>query len=364
MKCGPILTLAVAFALLAPSQGVAATAPQGPQVRAVPAQVAEALPLELASGDITLRFAPGDSAFAAAVLQAALGQAPFPAVSPDLPGPLIIFLPTDEATLNMLLEGRRPEWSAALALPASGWIILPSGRGEATGRRDLLGEVLRHELAHIALHRAVDGFRGPRWFVEGYAQWAAGWSTEEGWRLRVALATNDSLSLNGLSLRWPADQAEAEIAYQLSATAVEFLARGAGERGIRVFLERWRDSGDFEGSLRRVFGFSSSQLEESWREWVKERYGWLFVVTRSGVGWGILAGVLIALVWARRRYRKDRMAELRARELPDNPDWWVVSLRDPDGHEGDPTEGTDPDEAAPTGSDQPPLGVDPSERYP
>ncbi len=86
-----------------------------------------------------------------------------------------------------------------------------------------------------------------QWFDEGYAEWASGgWSAGEGWRLRVAFALGKAPPLDSLTLGWPRDRASAELAYLLSATAVEYLIQESGERGLRLFLERWRD----EGKLR------------------------------------------------------------------------------------------------------------------
>jgi len=296
-----------------------------PQVAPTPPEVTALLTDSLVAGRAVIRFEPTDSVLARAVAERLRTQPPLPAIPDSFPVGATIFLPRSEQAIDALLGGRRPEWSAGLALPAQGWIVLPSGRGEPTGRRDLIGEVLRHEWAHIGLHQAVRGFRGPRWFVEGYAQWAAGWDAEAAWRLRIALAADDSLSLEGLTLRWPAGRGDAEVAYLVAATVVDYLVEMSGEEALEIFIRRWADSGRFEGALREVYGLTSSRLEEDWARWARDRYGWLYVLTRSGVGWGLLAGLFFAMAWARRRYRKDRMAQLRAREIPDAPDWWMAA---------------------------------------
>jgi hypothetical protein len=338
-----------------------ATAPaaaQRAEVLPIPPEVEAVLSERLTAGRATIRFEPVDSVLARAVAERIRTQAPLPAVPDTIPWGATIFLPRTESVIETLLQGARPEWSAALARPADGWIILPAGRGEPTGRRDLIGEVLRHEWAHIGLHQAVGGYRGPRWFVEGYAQWAGGWDSEAAWRLRIALATNDSLSLNALTLRWPRERAEAEIAYLVAATVVDYLVEQSGERGLAIFIERWAASGDFEGALRATYGLTSGRLEEDWSRWAKDRYGWLYVLTRSGVGWGLLGGLFFMLVWARRRYRKDQMAALRAREIPDAPEWWAME----GAGRGD-AAATDPG-ASGAGSPAPTLGTSAPGEYP
>jgi hypothetical protein len=348
----------VGWAVLAAVLAGSPVAAQRAEVLPVPAGIDTVLTESLTAGRATIRFEPVDSVLARAVAERIRTQPPLPAVSDTIPWGATVFLPRTEVAIEALLEGARPEWSAALARPADGWIVLPAGRGEPTGRRDLVGEVLRHEWAHIGLHQAVGGYRGPRWFVEGYAQWAAGWDSEAAWRLRIALATNDSLSLNALTLQWPRERAEAEIAYLVAATVVDYLVEQSGERGLGIFIERWAASGDFEAALRATYGLTSGRLEEDWARWAKDRYGWLYVITRSGVGWGLLAGLIFMMAWARRRYRKDQMAALRAREIPDAPDWWAMEgAGQGDGIVGDP-------ERSGAGSPSPTIGTSAPGEYP
>jgi len=233
---GLLLTVVVG-ATSGVSVGPAPLTAQRAEVAPIPPAVGAILADSIVTPRATIRFESVDSVLARAVAERIRTQEPLPAVPDTIPWGSIIFLPRSEEAIELLLEGRRPEWSAGLARPADGWIILPAGQGEPTGRRDLIDDVLRHEWAHIGLHQAVGGYRGPRWFVEGYAQWAAGWDTEAAWRLRIALATNDSLSLNGLTLRWPGGRSDAEMAYLVSATVVDYLVEQSGERGLRIFIE-------------------------------------------------------------------------------------------------------------------------------
>ena len=56
-------------------------------------------------------------------------------------------------------------------------------------------EVLRHELAHLALHEYL-GDLPPRWFDEGYASYAAReWSREDALSANVALAIRGTPTL-------------------------------------------------------------------------------------------------------------------------------------------------------------------------
>ena len=82
-----------------------------------------------------------------------------------------------------------PEWGAALAFPESRRIVM-QGRSAGSDAGDPQ-EVLRHELAHLALHERL-GDLPPRWFDEGYASVAA-----REWRRDDVLAANVALALRG-----------------------------------------------------------------------------------------------------------------------------------------------------------------------
>src|SRR5690606_37297742 len=114
--------------------------------------------------------------------------------------PIHIHLAPDEARFDSLTGGRAPEWGAGIALPDAGVIVLPAYALRRSAPQDL-ARTLRHELAHVALHRYLAPARIPRWFHEGYARWAAGeldW--EAGWQLRVAFLLHRAPPLDSLTL--------------------------------------------------------------------------------------------------------------------------------------------------------------------
>ena len=129
--------------------------------------------------------------------------------------------------------------------------------------------------------------------------------------------------LDSLSIGWPAGREHAEVSYLLSASVVEYLVRSSGERGLERFFAEWRRQESFDGALRTVFGATPGQLEGDWRKWARRRYGWLMIVSHSTVFWAILSTGLVAMVWIRRRYRREQMARLRAGEPPDAPVFWT-----------------------------------------
>lgn len=274
------------------------------------------------AGRVVVVHWPEDTRRAQEVLDVLEARPHLPALPEGVPSRARIAIAPDRQAFDSLAGGEVPGWGVGVAIPARDKIVL-SFRGIARGDRWSRAELVLHEWAHLGLHEYLDGLRVPRWFDEGYAQWASGgWSVREAWRLRLALAGRDAPALDDLTLAWPRDRASAEVAYMLSATAVEYLTRNAGEEGLRTFLERWREERDFESALRRTYGLTSGQFEEGWRDHVSSRYGWILVFAQTVVFWGILAGLLVVLFAVRRKRDRERMAELKASEPPDEPAWW------------------------------------------
>ena len=160
---------------------------------------------------VTVSFVSADSIKAVRVLSILESAAPLPGLPPEIPTGVLFVLAPVEAEFVRLTGGSAPDWGAGVAIPAQSAIVVPaytSARG--SGWND--ARVLRHEWAHIGLHQHLEGLRVPRWFSEGYAQWASGgWDWSEGWKLRVALARGGS-PLDSLTFSWPRDEASARTA--------------------------------------------------------------------------------------------------------------------------------------------------------
>lgn len=284
-------------------------------------------PDTLREGALIFHYWTGGERLAARLAEAAREMPPLPALPAgviDEGGPVSIFLAPDAESFSELVGGRAPEWSAGVALPETRVIVLP-GYLDAGAPPHRLGRVLRHELAHIALHSYLAPQRPPRWFDEGYAQWAAGeWGWEAAWQIRLAFALNRAPPLDSISLDWPRGRADAGIAYLLALTTIAYLTEhGGGEDGIRIFLDRWREGGDLESALRSTYGLTIAQFEFDWLKEVRSRYGWALLLTHSLVFWTPLAALIVLLTAQRRRRMQRRLEELRANELPDTPAFWL-----------------------------------------
>lgn len=285
-----------------------------------------ATPGTLVQGPVRFHFAPGAEGLARRLATLVGGYRPLPGLPPDAlrrGPPVEVYLAPTPAAFDALTGHAAPDWGAGAAAPEAGVVGLPAYYSRRADESQL-GEILRHELAHIGLHRYLAPARVPRWFDEGYATWAAGgldW--ESAWLIRVAFALHRAPPLDSLELEFPAGETDARVAYLLSATAVQALATRAGDVGLERLLQTWRRTGSFEAALRRTFGVTSGQFEREWRDQVKRRYGWLVVVSDTTVFWLLVAPGLVALWLLRRRRDRARLERLRATEPPDAPAFWI-----------------------------------------
>lgn len=276
---------------------------------------------------LLIHYWPGGEGVAQRLAEVAERLPPLPALPADQlgrGGPISIYLAPDPDKFDELAGGHPPEWSAGVAIPAARVIVLPgflSKRAEPFR----LGRILQHELAHVALHDYLAPAPIPRWFDEGYAQWAAGeWGWEGAWQLWLAFLFNRAPPLDSISLDWPAADSDARIAYLLAVSAVGYLVEhGGGEEGMRIFLERWREGGMLEPALRRTYGLTLAQFEHDWLNEVQKRYGWGLVLAQSFLFWAPLAGLVLLLTIRRRRRMLQRLDALRADEIPDSPAYWL-----------------------------------------
>ncbi len=287
-----------------------------------------------AQGDrVRVGYRGGDSLRARRILALLQSLPPFPALPDTLPSGVSVYIAPNRPAFDSLAGGTVPEWGAGVALPSRGRIIMP-GFGVQRTRGWDEARVLKHEWAHVALQQYLQGLRVPRWFDEGFSQWTSGgWAFTDGWRLRVAFAMGRAPPLDSLVLAWPRDRASAELAYLLSATAVEYLVAESGERGLELLLQRWREERSFPAAFRRVYGVTLGQFEEDWKKYVKRRYGWLFVLSHSTAFWLVLTLALLLMARVRKKRNREAMARLRATEPPDQPAYWAHAP-DEGGREG------------------------------
>jgi hypothetical protein len=135
--------------------------------------------------------------------------------------------------------------------------------------------------------------------------------------------TNRAPPLDSLTLDWPLLAADAQLAYLLSASAVEYLYGLGTPQMFQRFLDEWAEQQSFEQALRGVYILASPQFERLWRTHVRRRYGWLQIIAQSMFVWTALTVLVLVLFVIRRRRDRRRLDQLSRQEPPDLPAYWM-----------------------------------------
>jgi hypothetical protein len=266
-------------------------------------------PLRLDAGRFTVVAFPGDETLARSMLRSAVERDSFP----GLPRPrarVLIAVAPDDRRFREWIGPEAPEWGAAVAFPDQRRIVMQGGGAGSSAGEPL--QVLRHEIAHLALHERL-GDLPPRWFDEGYASVAAGeWGRDEALRTVLALVLRGVPPLDSLDSYFYAGSGRAEEGYALAHRAVAELAALDPERGLTLFFEYWRETRSMDQAVRRAYGVTLVDFEKRWQQRTRRRYGGLALVTDLSLG-GLLLGLVLLPLWlARRRRDRRRLAQLVA----------------------------------------------------
>lgn len=206
-----------------------------------------------------------------------------------------------------------PSYASGVALSEAGLVLL-SASPRFPGEEFNLGEVFRHELAHVALHDAVGRSRVPRWFNEGFAVYASGEAEMLRARsLLTATVSGNLIPLAELERSFPADPDRASVAYAQGADIVRYLSSRGQEARFSALFERLRSGQTFEASLADAYATNTYALEGDWKKDVARRYTFWPVLFGGSFLW---VGGLGLLIWgyAKRRTRAKEQLERWSRE--------------------------------------------------
>lgn len=325
-----------AIALLASNQGPSAGAAPITASLATrhTSRATQDAPVRIDRGRFTVVCYPDDEKLGAALLARAVATDTFP----GLPRPsqrVLIAIAPDQQRFREWAGPGAPEWGAALAFPDTRRVVMQGRASSAEAGNPF--EVLRHELAHLALHEYL-GDLPPRWFDEGYASYAA----RELARNEV-LAANFALALRGMPTfdelddRFGEGATSAQAAYALAYRAVDDMASMDPARGLSLLFKDWKQTGTLDRALRAAFGVTLASFEHDWQQRTRRRYGSLALFSDLTLATLLFLLIIAPLYLARRRRDRRRMAALVAAdalsESPPGSDSLTEFLRTPEpGH--------------------------------
>ena len=266
-------------------------------------------PRRLDTGRFTIVYYPKDDILARAIVGSAVANDSFP----WLPRPqqrVLIAIAPDAARFRAWVGPNAPEWGAAIAFPESRRIVM-QGRAGAQDAGDPI-EVMRHELAHLALHERL-GNKPPRWFDEGYASVAAReWRRDDVLAANVALALKGTPSLDELEAGFQGGSVAAQSAYALSYRAVTELASLDPQRGLVLFFGYWAGGSTLDKSVRQAFGVTLSGFEKLFQTRTSRRYGGLALFADLSIAMLALTILLLPFLFARRARDRRRLRAMIA----------------------------------------------------
>lgn len=218
------------------------------------------------------------------------------------PGPLRLVVLRGDKQLGGFLHRGAPSWGAGFAFPGSHTIVIRADAGDPY-------RILRHELAHLALHDVIRS-RVPLWFDEGYAALAAGELDRlDALRLDFSVARGNVPGFFELDRALRGNESTARSAYGLAASAVALLARRHPDHSLAPLLGRLAGGEGFDAAVLATTGSPMGRFEIEWQKDVRARFGLLGWLMAGGLWLGVAILVIVA-VWLRRRRDRPRRQAL------------------------------------------------------
>jgi hypothetical protein len=208
-----------------------------------------------------------------------------------------------------------PHWVAGVARSETGDIVI--ARHGPDGAPTDLEHLVKHEMAHVALHRASGGADVPRWFHEGVAEnMAGGVSFARAQTLASAVFGPGVPDLDKLEAYFGGDDGpDVAVAYAAARDLVGFL-RSQGEDGVKLrqALSELRRGESFEAAIAHAYKQPLGELVQSWRAGLPGRFVWYPMLASGGLPFALVFP-LVLVAWVRRRRLLRRgWARLQAEE--------------------------------------------------
>jgi len=255
---------------------------------------------------------PPDSLVADRLLSDAVARDTFPWL-PRSRSRIVIAIAPDAPTFRRWVGAASHRWTAAVTFLDRHRIVM-QGQFASADAGDPR-QVLRHELAHVALYDFL-GDLPSRWFSEGYASYAAGEERTTGF-----VATNAALTFRQMPTLAALDTmlqsphgTEAHAGYALALRAVSDLAASDRDRGLAPLFAAWKERGSFDLAMRRTNAQTTEDFERGWQRRAKWQFAFLSVVADTSLGGAIVIGLLVPPFLKRRRANRRRLLEMRDAE--------------------------------------------------
>jgi len=217
---------------------------------------------------------------------------------------IIVYISPTEEIYRQFVGENFPDWSDGVASPSRNIIILKSSNilpGNANNSK-----IAIHELTHILLNRAVHSNPVPRWFNEGLAVYYSGEKAfASGSLVSKALVTKSIIDLNDIDEVLTFYRDKAQLAYQESYLAVDYLFEQFGKDKVKEIISELGKGQKIDQALLNVIGMDMLDFEYEWYQHIKKKYRWRFLVDFDTYLWILmLALFLLGFILMRLRNRR------------------------------------------------------------
>jgi hypothetical protein len=269
----------------------------------------------LSADGLTVDHRKEDGRYAARVVDIYLGRGTAIARSMALPSlePLHVVIASSSEEFAEEVSAGVPDWGVGCALPRRGLIVLKSPR--IVDYPLQMEAVVVHEMAHIAVGRALGGVDVPQWFDEGIAMSIAGeWRLEQSPSLASAAAAGGLIPLSALERAFPAGSDAAALAYAESFRAVRFLMEEIGVAEPGELVRLIATEGGFDRALHAAYGASRGEFERDFFEFLGRRFRWGLFLRDGRFLFSVATALFLIAIVVRTRRSRRRMREWEEEE--------------------------------------------------
>ncbi len=249
-----------------------------------------------------------------------------------IPDTSIVLIATRREQFDSAVGGHFPDWGAGCAIPEQNTIIIlsPFLYPHQVG----LSEVLRHELAHIYLHKLVGWSRLPRWMDEGFAmlighQWRFG----DDWLVGRAVLTGEDLPLQQIEGLNRFAEGKARLAYGESYLAMKYFIDEYGWQSFVLFVRELRRHNQLDPAFMTAVGLDYAGFQREYNKYLKAKYNWATLLSDTMLFWIVIV-LLLMLLYVLKRRRSRKKIEEWERTMPDDDIFYPAGERGEDGRQG------------------------------
>lgn len=215
-----------------------------------------------------------------------------------------VFITPSKNAFEQIVGKNFPKWSDGLAAPIKNVIVLKSARWMPPETDN--ESIAVHELTHIILNRAANGNAIPRWLNEGLAVYYSG---EKGFAsgslVSKALVTNSIIPLSEIDEVLRFHVTKAQLAYQQSYLAVDYLFHNYGSEAVRSIIHKLGQGLSVNQAFIDAINADLWQFEDEWYEYIQRKFRWHFLMEFENFLWVfILLLFIFGFLLIRRRNKR------------------------------------------------------------